>query len=119
MRPIPATPRLLAVAERVVWFETPQAALAAPRRFLAHVMTYGAAEDVAAVREALPAEAFREVLDDPPPGVFDARSWAYWHLVVNGASPPPPLPERSIPGAALGEARSDRRPARLRRPRGR
>ena len=41
MKPFPATPELLSVAERVVWFKTPSEALADPVHFLAHVMTYG------------------------------------------------------------------------------
>jgi hypothetical protein len=41
MKPLPATSKLLSVAERVVWFKAPSEALAAPVHFLAHVMTYG------------------------------------------------------------------------------
>ena len=48
MKPLPATPELLSVAERVVWFKTPSEALADPVHFLAHVMTYGTVEDLRA-----------------------------------------------------------------------
>ena len=47
MKPLPATPELLQVARRVVWFKAPEAALADPIHFLAHVMTYGTADDLA------------------------------------------------------------------------
>ena len=96
MRPIIPTPELRAVAERVVWFKAPNEALADPRHFLAHVMVFGAPEDLAVVRAAVPPEAFQEVLDHPPPGLFDARSWAYWNLVIRHVSPAPPLPQRVI-----------------------
>lgn len=33
-------------------------------------------------------------LFDAPPGVFDARSWRYWHLMF--ARPVPPLPVRIV-----------------------
>jgi hypothetical protein len=47
MKPLPETPELLAVAERVVWFKPPRETLADPVHFLAHVMTYGTVEDLA------------------------------------------------------------------------
>ena len=95
MKPLPETEAMKAVAERVVWFKEPAAALAEPAHFLAHVMTYGTAEDLAIVRAAVPKEAFEEVLEHPPPGIFDVRSWAYWNLIVRGLSPAPPLPGRT------------------------
>ena len=48
--------------------------------FLAHVMTYGTAEDLKALKGIVGKDEFREVLDKAPPGIFDARSWAYWNL---------------------------------------
>jgi len=49
VKPLPETPELLAVAERVVWFKPPAEALAGPVHFLAHVMTYGTVEDLRAL----------------------------------------------------------------------
>jgi hypothetical protein len=95
MKPLVSTPALRAVAQRVVWFKEPEEALADPVHFLAHVMTYGTPEDLAVVRNAVPREAFREALDNAPPGVFDARSWAYWNLVIANRTPAPPLPVRA------------------------
>ncbi len=40
-------------------------------------MTYGTIEDVLAVQNVAGWSAFREALEHAPPGVFDARSWAY------------------------------------------
>lgn len=93
MKPLPETPELLAVAERVVWFKTPAEALADPVHFLAHVVTYGTVEDLRALHGVAGPNEFREVLDNAPPGVFDARSWAYWNLKC-GREPAPPLPVR-------------------------
>jgi hypothetical protein len=78
-----------------VWFKEPDEALADPVHFLAHVMTYGTIEDVVAARSALPDGAFREALDYAPPGIFDARSWAYWNLVLANRTPAPPMPARA------------------------
>lgn len=93
MKALPGTPALRRVARRVVWFKEPEEALADPIHFLAHVMVYGTVEDLTALRGVVGPEAYREVLEHAPPGVFDARSWAYWHLIC-GRRPAPPLPER-------------------------
>jgi len=93
MKPLPATPVLLAVAQRVAWFKEPADALADPVHFLAHVMTYGTVEDLRALQDVVGLDEFREVLDHAPPGVFDPRSWAYWNLKC-GRNSAPPLPVR-------------------------
>jgi hypothetical protein len=59
-------------------------------------MVYGTAEDLAVAKKHFPESAFREVLADPPPGLFDPRSWAYWHAVF-GLAPPGPPPGRRRP----------------------
>ncbi len=96
MKPLPETRESLAVAERVVWFKPPSEALADPAHFLAHVMTYGTVEDLRALDGVAGMDEFREALDNAPPGVFDARSWAYWNLKC-GRWPAPPLPVRKGP----------------------
>ena len=65
-------------------------------RFLAYVLTYGTAGEVAAVRRHLDNDDLREALEKAPPGIFDARSWAYWNVVA-GRYPVPPMPRRIIP----------------------
>ena len=93
MKPLPQTPALLDVAERVVWFKDPADALADPVHFLAHVMTYGTVEDLCAVRSVVGEKEFLEALDHAPAGIFDPRSWAYWNL-KHGRFPAPDLPTR-------------------------
>jgi hypothetical protein len=95
MKRLPKTPELLRVASRVVWFEEPERALADPIQFLAHVMVFGTVEDLEALRGIVAKEEYREVLNHAPPGIFDARSWAYWNLVC-GRHPAPPLPVRPL-----------------------
>jgi hypothetical protein len=93
MKPLPATSKLLAVAERVVWFKAPSEALADPVHFLAHVMTYGTVEDLRALQGLVGRLEFTETLEHAPPGIFDPRSWAYWNLKC-GRVPASPLPVR-------------------------
>ncbi len=82
------------VALRLFWWKTPADALTDLNRFLAQVMTYGTIEDLAVVRRCYPDSAFRDVLAHPPAGVFDPRSWSYWHLRFGLEAPP--LPRRRL-----------------------
>ena len=93
MKPIPAIPRTLAIAPRIIWFEPPERELADPVRFMAYAMTYARHEDMRVIREYVSDDDFREALDRAPPGIVDPRSWAYWNSKM-GRYPPPPLPRR-------------------------
>jgi hypothetical protein len=95
MLKIPHTKELLNVAQRLVWFKQPQDALDLPYTFMAHVMTYGTITDVITVKKALGLNAFKEALDHMPPGIIDAKSWNYWHIITNKI-PTPPLPTRKF-----------------------
>lgn len=95
MKPLPVRPDLEAVALRVVWFKTPAEALADARHFIAHVLTYGTHEDCVVLRRYVDDDGLREAVWNAPPGIFDARSWAYWNLKT-GRYPPPPLPTREF-----------------------
>jgi hypothetical protein len=83
------------VAKRLFWWKSPAEALEYPVRFLAQVMTYGTIEDLAVVKRHFPESAFRGVLANPPAGVFDPRSWNYWHVRF-GIQPIPELPKRQL-----------------------
>ncbi|HEX7233945.1 MAG TPA: hypothetical protein VF243_01640, partial [Nitrosospira sp.] len=61
---------------------------------LARAMAYGALSDVQALSELYSKQDFVVALRHAPPGVFDARSWRYWHLILN--RPIPPLPVRTF-----------------------
>jgi len=84
---------LLPVAKKLFWWQTPQESLRDENRFLAQVMTYGTLEDLFTVRKHYSLTDFRKVLLNPPLGVFDKKSWKYWHLVCN-LNPKTPLATR-------------------------
>lgn len=98
MNAIPVTPATLDVARRVIWFETPERALADPLQFMVYAMTYARHEDMRVLRQFVSDDDLREALDKAPPGIIDPRSWAYWNLKM-GRSPLPPLPRRTFGGA--------------------
>ena len=99
MTPLPATPEMLAVAKRVVWFKEPEDTLKDPVHFLCHLMTYTLPEDLGTVLAHIPITDFRDALELAPAGIFDERSWAYWNLKL-GRDPRLPLPVRTIPSTA-------------------
>jgi hypothetical protein len=96
VKPLSCTGDLLLVAPRVVWFESPEKALADPIRFLAYLMAYGTPDEIAVVRRYLDLADFREALEHAPAGIMDERSWAYWNVMF-GRYPVPPMPRRFVP----------------------
>jgi len=93
---LPQSPALLRIAQRLIWWMSPEESLNERPLFLAQVMTLGTWDDVKAVRGELGEEVLRETLRNAPPGIFDVRSWHYWHRRF-GKEPIPPLPKREIP----------------------
>lgn len=92
----PHPPELLAVAKRVVWFKPPEVTLGDDVFFLNFLMVYGTLDDVDVARQRYDDDDFRAALRNAIPGIFDARSWAYWHVRL-GMEPAPPRPVRKFP----------------------
>jgi hypothetical protein len=86
---------LHSIARRLMWWQPPAVSLQQPRRFIAQVMALGTWTDVRTAWRAFGEGAFQEALREAPPGVFDPRSWIYWHHVFRWL-PVPPLPRRSL-----------------------
>jgi len=80
--------------ERLFWWRG--AEHISPERCAAQVMVMGGWSDVAEVRSRFGDDIFVKVLRNPPRGLFDARSWTFWHKKT-GMVPAPPLPEQPTP----------------------
>ncbi|MCC6679794.1 MAG: hypothetical protein IT445_02725 [Phycisphaeraceae bacterium] len=89
-------PSLLRIARKLVWWKSPRQALADPVDLACRVMTLGTWDDVLTARQLLGDQLFRQALAQPTPGVFDRRSWRYWHLFF-GHTHVPALPQRNLP----------------------
>ena len=81
---------LMAVAQRVMWFEPPEKALQVKQHFLTYLMTYGTEEDVTTARKYYSDADFESTLDNAAPGVFFRDSWIKWNLRYNRV--PVPFP---------------------------
>ncbi len=86
-------PSLVEVARNVIWFMPPHEALKNETPFLSHVMIYGNLDDILEVRRHFEDERLRDVLRNAYPGIWDRRSWSYWHTVLE-LLPVPPLAVR-------------------------
>ena len=95
-RRLQADRRALRMAKKYVWWQSPERALADGRVLLAQMMTLGTADDVRWLLSVVSSEHLLQVLDDPPIGVFNRRSWAFWNLRL-GREPVPALPARRLP----------------------
>ena len=95
MTPLPPTPELRELAERLIWFEPPDKALADTARFMAYAFARATAPQMALLRGLLDDDALRAALDQAPPGIIDARSWSYWNLMLD-RWPAPPMPVRRL-----------------------
>jgi len=88
--------QLAAIARRVCWWEPAASTLQDTPVFLCRIMALGTWEDTCIALEHYGRNAFREALQNAPPGLFDPRSWHYWHHRLE-LLPVPSLPERAIP----------------------
>ena len=88
--------RAAAMARKYVWWQDPRITLDDPRLLIAQVMTLGTLDDVRWLIDRVTADDLRQVLREPPVGIFNERSWRFWHLRL-GCRPIPPLPTRRPP----------------------
>ena len=93
MNPIPLNNETRALAESLVWFESPAEALADPVRFMAYAFARATHEQMNVLRRYVSEPDWIDALDNAPPGIIDPRSWAYWQVRA-GRYPAPPLPIR-------------------------
>ena len=86
------------MARKYVWWQDPRLTLADPRLLIAQLMTLGTLDDVRWLIDQVPADKLRHVLREPPIGIFNERSWRFWHLRLD-CRPIPALPVRLPPPA--------------------
>lgn len=90
---------LTRLAQRYIWWEPPEKALATPERVIAQVMTLGTVEDLDVLTRTVARSLLVDTLRHARPGWFDAPAWAFWHHrlgLISALDRPPALPVRQI-----------------------
>ena len=89
---------LKALANKYIWWKTPDEAVATPNRVMAQVMNIGDYEDVQVLVKIVGDDVLRDVLAHAEAGWFNERSWAYWHYRLDLATldTVPALPVRGF-----------------------
>ncbi len=87
---------LMQLANKYIWWKSPQKALAMPERVMAQVMNIGDYGDVQLLANQVGDDVLREVIAHAEAGQFNERSWTYWHyrLGLAALEQVPPLPVR-------------------------
>ncbi len=91
----PVTSDLHHLAEKYVWWESPDRVVARRELLLCQLMQLGTWPDVRLARRLFGDQAFIDVLAKAPPGILDLKSWVYWHRFFGLEVPP--LPARPLP----------------------
>ncbi len=86
------------LAREYIWWKTPDEAVATPARVMAQVMNLGDYDDVQVLAHHVGDQCLRDVLEHAEIGLFNERSWAYWHYRLGLAAPGrvPPMPTRTL-----------------------
>jgi hypothetical protein len=87
------------LANKYIWWKTPDEAVAMPERVIAQVMNIGDYADVQLLVAQVGDEVLREVLTHAEVGEFNERSWAYWHYrlgLSSSVDKVPALPVRKF-----------------------
>ncbi len=88
--------RAAAMARKYVWWQPPDVTLKDRRLLLAQIMNLGTVADVRWLLSRVTTSELRRVLRDPPTGIFNGRSWNFWHLRLD-MTPTSLPPARRLP----------------------
>ena len=90
------TSYLLRVAQRYIWWKSPEDAIKYPQIVLARVMNMGTWDDLCELSRIYAEEDLRVVLREAEAGQFNERSWYFWHYRLMGCAlgEVPDLPKR-------------------------
>jgi hypothetical protein len=74
------------LANKYVWWKTPDEAVCMPERVIAQVMNIGDYDDVRELSRQVGDDVLRKVLQQAQVGQFGKRSWIYWNYRLGLAS---------------------------------
>lgn len=90
---------LLELAKKYIWWQAPGEAVSDPYRVLSGAMNLGSYDDYKKILNSFGEVVLLKVLNSSAPGWFSARSWSFWHRVLDAvgiSESVPPLPKREF-----------------------
>ncbi len=89
---------LALLAQKYIWWKSPQDAVDQPERVIAQVMNIGDFEDIQRLEALAGTKMLVDVLTQAEIGQFTPRSWSYWHyrLGIAAIGEVPALPSRRL-----------------------
>jgi hypothetical protein len=88
----PSRELLVRLASKYIWWKTPTEAIETPERVIAQAMNIGSYDDLQALTTEVDDAYLRVVLSHAEIGVFNERSWSYWHYRLGLTSPGDEIP---------------------------
>ncbi len=87
------------MALKYIWWKSPEQSLQNEQKIIAKIMDIGDYEDVQILIHLFGEQRLQDALKNAEPGMFNERSWAYWHyrLGLSHSEQIPPLPKRAFP----------------------
>ncbi len=89
---------LKTLAQRYIWWKTPDEAIRYPEHIVAQIMDMGDYADVQMLVKQVGDDVLCKILTNAEIGQFNARSWTYWHyrLGLSELDNIPPMPIRKL-----------------------
>ncbi len=93
---------LMPLAEKYIWWLSPEDAMTDPYRVIAQVMNLGAWKDWGRLYDACSDDELKEAIARAQAGWFTPKRWRFWHLSLGlcELGEVPPLPKRTLPPIA-------------------
>jgi len=91
-------PTAIEMAQRYIWWKPPEQSLKNLKLLMAQMMNLGTMEDLRWLMSVTTEDDLRLVLENAVVGLFNERSWHFWHYRL-GITPVPETPKRILPDA--------------------
>ncbi|MFP7755702.1 hypothetical protein ACLG6S_13825 [Thermodesulfobacteriota bacterium B35] len=96
---LPHADRFLEPARRLVWWMTPEEALANPLRLVLQIMELGTLSELRLLQDEFSDNELKKILQSAPAGILSPRSLRFWQVVLDtDAAPAPRFPRADATG---------------------
>lgn len=87
---------LLEFAKKYIWWENPEEAIHNPKKIILKVLDIGTFEDIQILLKSFDKNQLIKIIQESKIGELRAKSWNYWHIVLEICNEIPPLPKKRV-----------------------